>query len=565
MSDQPRKILVTSALPYANGDIHIGHLVEYIQTDIWVRHQRMSDHEVYYLGADDAHGTPIMIKAQKEGITPEQLVAEVGAAHQCDFANFLISFDHYYSTHSPENRQLSELIYQRAKAKGLIVKRSIDQAFDTQKHMFLPDRMIKGTCPKCHSPDQYGDNCEVCGATYNPSDLLDPKSALSDTTPEWRPSEHYFFDLPQFNEFLNDWTQHPGRLQKQVFNKLKEWFDDGLKQWDISRDVPYFGFEIPDTNGEKYFYVWLDAPVGYMASFKHYCDQQKVDFDEFWHADSTTELHHFIGKDIVYFHALFWPAMLKAADFRLPTKIHAHGFLTVNGQKMSKSRGTFLRASTWAKHLPVDPLRYFFASRMANNIDDLDLDLQEFRQKFNTDIVGKVVNIASRCSGFLANEFDNHLCELHSHGRDLLAGLIQVKQGIRLHYEEINYSHVVRLITDQADQVNSYINHHQPWKIAKKINQEDYPKAEKINDKEQLQQILSASIQAFAVLITYLKPILPKLAAEAENFLKVEPFSWNWSGDYPLGTTHQIAHYHTLAERIQQQHVDAMIESEKTT
>ncbi len=561
MLQKKRKILVTSALPYANGPIHIGHLVEYIQTDIWVRFQRLRGHQVIYIGADDAHGTPIMIKAESENITPEQLIARINTEHQSDFQRFYISFDNYYSTHSPENKELSETIYNRAKENDNIEKRTIKQAFDDIKKMFLPDRMIRGICPKCKAEDQYGDNCENCGSTYAPTELIEPRSTLSDSTPILKESEHYFFDLPAYEDFLKEWTKQPKLLQKEIRNKLEEWFSTGLQQWDISRDAPYFGFAIPDTDNQKYFYVWVDAPIGYFASFKNYCQNNpnlNIDFEQWINADSDTEMHHFIGKDIIYFHSLFWPAMLKAANFRLPTQIHAHGFLTVNGQKMSKSKGTFIRAKTWLEHLDPEPLRYTFASRLNARVEDLDLDLEEFEQKFNGDVVGKVVNIASRCSGFLQRFFDNKLCALDEQGEQLLTTCLSIQDTIANHYENKEYAMAVREIMNIADQVNQYVNHYQPWKIAKQIESENDPKL------ATLQAILSACIHSFYSLIIYLQPILPKLTKTSQNYLNIKNISWDNLQSPILPTDHQLNLFSPLTERLKKEDINTMIEAEKS-
>jgi methionyl-tRNA synthetase len=561
VSEKKRKILVTSALPYANGPIHIGHLVEYIQTDIWVRFQRLRGHQVIYIGADDAHGTPIMIKAESENITPEQLIAQINTEHQSDFQRFYISFDNYYSTHSPENKELSETIYNRAKENDNIEKRTIKQAFDDVKKMFLPDRMIRGICPKCKAEDQYGDNCENCGSTYAPTELIEPRSTLSDSTPILKESEHYFFDLPAYEDFLKEWTKQPKLLQKEIRNKLEEWFSTGLQQWDISRDAPYFGFAIPDTDNQKYFYVWVDAPIGYFASFKNYCQNNpnlNIDFEQWINADSDTEMHHFIGKDIIYFHSLFWPAMLKAANFRLPTQIHAHGFLTVNGQKMSKSKGTFIRAKTWLEHLDPEPLRYTFASRLNARVEDLDLDLEEFEQKFNGDVVGKVVNIASRCSGFLQRFFDNKLCALDEQGEQLLTTCLSIQDTIANHYENKEYAMAVREIMNIADQVNQYVNHYQPWKIAKQIESKNDPKL------ATLQAILSACIHSFYSLIIYLQPILPNLTKTSQNYLNIKNISWDNLQSPILPTDHQLNLFSPLTERLKKEDINTMIEAEKS-
>lgn len=436
MSTEIRKILVTSALPYANGPIHIGHLVEYIQTDIWVRFQKQRGHSCHYVCADDAHGTPIMLRAQQEGITPEQLIADTWTQHNADFADFNVSFDNFYSTHSDETRQYAELIYNRLHEQGHIDSRTITQAYDPVKNMFLPDRFIKGECPKCGAADQYGDNCEVCSATYSPTDLINAVSAVSGEKPIDKDSEHYFFKLADFEAMLKEWT-HSGHLQEQVANKLNEWFESGLQDWDISRDAPYFGFEIPNAPG-KFFYVWLDAPVGYMGSFKNLCDKTDLDFDEYWGKDSNTELYHFIGKDIVYFHALFWPAMLTGAGFRTPTAIFSHGFLTVNGEKMSKSRGTFIKARTYLDHLNPEYLRYYFAAKLSSRVEDIDLSFEDFSQRVNTDLVNKVVNIASRCSGFIKKRFDGKLSAQCAEP-ELFQTFVDASDNIAEHYETREY------------------------------------------------------------------------------------------------------------------------------
>ena len=461
---QTRDILVTSALPYANGPIHIGHLVEYIQTDIWVRFQKMRGHNCWYVCADDAHGTPIMLRARQEGITPEQLIAQVATEHQADFAAFRVGFDQYHSTHSDENRDCANLIYARNRDKGHISKRVITQAYDPVERMFLPDRFIKGECPKCGASDQYGDNCEACGASYSPNELRNPRSAVSGAVPEQRESDHYFFRLGDFEPMLRDWTRG-GSLQKEVANKLDEWFEAGLQEWDISRDAPYFGFEIPDHPG-KFFYVWLDAPIGYMASFRSLCDSPRghaagLDFDHFWVKDSTAELYHFIGKDIIYFHALFWPAMLHGADFRTPTAIFAHGFLTVDGQKMSKSRGTFIKARTYLDHLDPEYLRYYFAAKLGPGVDDIDLNLQDFTARVNADLVGKVVNIASRSAGFITKRFAGRLAPTLA-DPGLHAELVAAGDSIALAYERRELSRAVREIMALADRANQYIDEQAP-------------------------------------------------------------------------------------------------------
>ncbi|MCU7857587.1 MAG: methionine--tRNA ligase, partial [Candidatus Thiodiazotropha sp. (ex Lucinoma borealis)] len=444
MNNKPRNILVTSALPYANGPIHIGHLVEYIQTDIWVRFQKMRGHQCIYVCADDAHGTPIMLRARQEGIEPEQLIARVAKEHRADFAAFQVDFDNYHSTHSAENQWFSNTIYERNRDAGHIAKRTITQAYDPVEQMFLPDRFIKGTCPKCGAEDQYGDNCEVCGASYSPAELKNPVSAVSGATPEQRESDHYFFKLADFETLLRTWTRG-GHLQTEVANKLDEWFETGLQEWDISRDAPYFGFEIPDHPG-KYFYVWLDAPIGYMASFKHFCDNTDgLEFDHFWAPDSDAELYHFIGKDIIYFHTLFWPAMLHGAGYRTPNAIFTHGFLTVDGAKMSKSRGTFIKARTYLDHLNPEYLRYYFAAKLGAGVDDIDLNLEDFTQRVNSDLVGKVVNIASRCAGFISKRFDGKLSEAVLE-QALFDDFAKAGDKIADHYEKREFSRAVREI-----------------------------------------------------------------------------------------------------------------------
>ncbi len=549
MSKVRRNILVTSALPYANGPIHLGHLVEYIQTDIWARFQRLRGHTCIYVCADDAHGTPIMLKAQQEGITPEALIERVGAEHRRDFADFLVEFDNYHTTHSPENRELSSLIYERLRDAGYISRRTISQAFDPVREMFLPDRFIKGECPRCGSPDQYGDSCEVCGATYTPADLKNAVSALSGVKPVLRESEHYFFRLGEFAAWLRDWLGSGAHVQKSMHNKLEEWFAEGLQDWDISRDAPYFGFEIPDAPG-KYFYVWLDAPIGYMASFKALCARRPdLDFDAWWRPDSDTEVYHFIGKDIVYFHALFWPAMLKGAGFRVPSGIFAHGFLTVNGQKMSKSRGTFIKARTWLEHLPAETLRYYFAGKLSGAVEDLDLNLDDFVHRINADLVGKYVNIASRCAGFIGKRFDGRLGgELDDASQ--VAQFADAREDIAALYEARNFAQAVRRIMTLADQANQYVNERQPWIIAK-----DPART------AELQAVCTTALNLFRALTIYLKPILPATAARAERFLAVEPLTWS-DLDRPL-LNHSIQPYKALLTRVERTTVDAMLQASK--
>jgi methionyl-tRNA synthetase len=512
MTNKNRQILVTSALPYANGAIHIGHMLEYIQTDIWVRFQRMRGHECYFAWADDAHGTPIMLSAQSEGITPEALIERMNAEHQQDFRDFGLSFDHFSSTHSDSNRQLVETIYQRLDEAGHITLRDVSQFYDEQKGMFLPDRFIKGTCPKCKSEDQYGDSCEVCGSTYSPTDLINPRSAVSGTQPVMRESEHHFVRLSDFEERLKDWMAG-GSLQPEVVNKLQEWFTDGLRDWDISRDAPYFGFRIPGTE-DKFFYVWVDAPIGYMASFRDYCLENGLDFDSWWHPDSETEVYHFIGKDIVYFHTLFWPAMLMGAGYRVPTAVYAHGFLTVNGVKMSKSRGTFIQARTYLDHLNPDCLRYYFAAKLGSGMADIDLNLDDFVARVNSDLVGKLVNIASRCAGFIQRRFDNQLSpELADPA--LYQRFLDESENIAADFNDRKYQSAVRRIMSLADEANRYIDEHKPWQAIK----EEGRMAE-------VHAVCTQGINLFRVLITWLAPVIPFTAAKASDFLGCELNDW---------------------------------------
>lgn len=542
-----RKILVTSALPYANGSIHLGHLVEYIQTDIWVRFQKMRGHECYYVCADDAHGTPIMLRAHNEGITPEQLIAEVSKEHQADFADFAIGFDNYHSTHSEENRQLSNQIYLANRAAGHIESRTISQAYDPVKEMFLPDRFIRGECPKCDAADQYGDSCEVCGSTYDPTELKNPVSAVSGATPITKESEHYFFKLGNFEPLLREWTQGD-HLQAEVGRKLSEWFDSGLQDWDISRDAPYFGFEIPDAPN-KFFYVWLDAPIGYLASFKNYCDRSGVDFDEFMRADSPTEMVHFIGKDIIYFHALFWPAMLKGAGFRLPNRIYAHGFLTVDGKKMSKSRGTFIKARTYLNHLNPEYLRYYFAAKLNNTIEDIDLNLEDFQNRINADLVGKVVNIASRCAGFINKRFAGQLSSSLA-DETLFKQFTDQVESIAKRYDQREFAQAMRDIMALADKANQYIDEQKPWVLAKEEGKD-----------AEVQAVCSMGINLFRLLIAYLKPVLPRTAEQAEAFLNIAPLQWADIATPLLG--HTIAAFKPLMTRVEQEKIDAIIEESK--
>ncbi|WP_455207970.1 methionine--tRNA ligase [Kaarinaea lacus] len=544
MTDSKRKILVTSALPYANGAIHLGHMVEYIQTDIWVRHQKMHGIQCTYVCADDAHGTPIMLRAQAENISPEELVARVRTEHEADFADFFVEFDNYYTTHSDENRELAETIYARLKQNGHISSRVITQLYDPVKEMFLPDRFVKGTCPKCKADDQYGDNCEVCGSTYSPTDLINPKSAVSGATPIEKESEHFFFKLPDFESMLKTWL-HAGHLQEEIANKLDEWFEIGLQEWDISRDSPYFGFEIPDAPG-KYFYVWLDAPMGYFASFKNLCDRRAdLDFNEYLKNDTDTELYHFIGKDIIRFHALFWPAVLAGSNYRTPTAVYAHGFLTINGQKMSKSRGTFINARNYLDHLNPEYLRYYFAAKLSSRIDDLDLNLEDFALRVNADLVGKVVNIASRCAGFINKRFDNTLAKHLAH-EALYQSFVDAGHGIIDLYEAREFSQAMREIMALADKANQYIDEQKPWVLAKEAGQE-----------QTVLDICSTGLNLFKVLIAYLKPVLPIMANEAENFLNVEPLTWSNYQTPLLGQ--KISKFKPLMTRVEQEKIDAML------
>ncbi len=541
-------MLVTCALPYANGSIHLGHMLEHIQADIWVRYQRMRGHQVHFVCADDAHGTPIMLKAQQLGITPEEMIAAVSQEHQADFAGFNISFDNYHSTHSDENRELAGLIYGRLQAGGKIKSRTISQLFDPEKSMFLPDRFVKGTCPKCKSPEQYGDNCDSCGATYSPTELIDPKSAVSGATPVMKDSEHFFFDLPQFETWLADWVRGSGAIQEEMANKMQEWFESGLQQWDITRDAPYFGFEIPGAPG-KYFYVWLDAPIGYMASFKNLCNKRgDIDFDSYWKADSEAELYHFIGKDIAYFHCLFWPSMLEGAGFRKPTKVNVHGYVTVNGAKMSKSKGTFIKASTYLNHLDPECLRYYYAAKLNSRIDDLDLNLEDFVQRVNADVVNKLVNLASRNAGFIAKRFDGKLAATCAEP-ELYAEFANARTAIAEAYESREFSRAIREIMALADKANRYVDDKAPWVIAKQEGAD-----------AELQAVCSVGINLFRVLMAYLKPVMPLLAERAEAFL-AETLSWDGIAT-PL-VDHTVAPFKALFSRIEPAKIDAMIEASK--
>ncbi|EMS5939872.1 methionine--tRNA ligase [Neisseria gonorrhoeae] len=553
-----RKILVTSALPYANGSIHLGHMVEHIQTDVWVRFQKLRGHECYYCCADDTHGTPVMLAAQKQGIAPEDMIAKVRKEHLADFTGFFIGYDNYYSTHSTENKQFSQDIYRALKANGKIESRVIEQLFDPEKQMFLPDRFVKGECPKCHAQDQYGDNCEVCGTTYSPTELINPYSAVSGAKPELRESEHFFFKLGECADFLKAWTSgnnpHDGKphLQPEALNKMKEWLGEGgettLSDWDISRDAPYFGFEIPDAPG-KYFYVWLDAPVGYMASFKNLCDRIGIDFDEYFKADSQTEMYHFIGKDILYFHALFWPAMLHFSGHRAPTGVYAHGFLTVDGQKMSKSRGTFITAKSYLEQgLNPEWMRYYIAAKLNGKIEDTDLNLQDFISRVNSDLVGKYVNIAARASGFIAKRFEGRLKDVS--GSALLAKLAAESNNIAEQYENREYARALRDIMALADIVNEYVDANKPWELAKQEGQD-----------ERLHEVCSELINAFTMLTAYLAPVLPQTAANAARFLNLDAITWA-NTRKTLGG-HPINKYEHLMQRMEQKQVDDLIEANK--
>ncbi|RKF20146.1 methionine--tRNA ligase [Alginatibacterium sediminis] len=547
MTLENRQILVTSALPYANGSIHLGHMLEHIQTDIWVRFQKLRGNQCIYVCADDAHGTPIMLKAQELGISPEQMIDDTRIEHMADFSDFLIEYDNYHSTHSDENRELSELIYNRLNDAGHIKTRTISQLYDPEKQMFLPDRFVKGSCPKCGSEDQNGDNCDNCGETYSPTDLVNPRSVVSGATPILKDSEHYFFDLPAFSDMLSEWTKSDS-LQSEMSNKLAEWFEQGLQQWDISRDAPYFGFQIPGTEN-KFFYVWLDAPIGYMGSLKNLCDKSEgLNFDDFWAKDSKAEVYHFIGKDIIYFHSLFWPAMLEGAGFRKPTSVYAHGYVTVNGAKMSKSRGTFIKARTYLDHLQPEYLRYYYAAKLNSRIDDLDLNLEDFTQRVNSDLVGKVVNIASRTAGFITKRFDGQLSSELSNPQ-LLAEFVSAQATVAKYYEEREFSKAIREIMALADKANQYIAELAPWQLVK--------------DPEQQQlahQVCSLSLNLFKVLMTYLKPILPQLAKQVEEFMLVE---LRWDNLEQTLLSHQINPFKALIQRIDPKLVAAMVEDSK--
>ncbi len=548
MSDAPRKILVTSALPYANGSPHMGHLVEYIQTDIWVRFQKLRGHDCIYVCASDAHGTPIMLKARELGITPEALTEGYSKEFVDDFAGFRVEFDNYYTTHSPENEALVAGMYEALRQAGDIYTRTIEQSYDEKEGMFLPDRFVKGTCPRCKSQDQYGDACEVCGATYSPEDLIDPKSVLSGTTPVKRESEHHFFRLSDYEERLRRWMSD-ATLDRNVVAKLEEWFEAGLQDWDISRDAPYFGFRIPGTE-DKYFYVWLDAPVGYMASFRHLCDRTDgLDFDEYWKAGSKTELYHFIGKDIMYFHTLFWPAVLSGSGYRTPTSVFAHGFLTVDGQKMSKSRGTFIKARTYLENLNPEFLRYYYAAKLGPTIEDIDLNLDDFVARVNSDLVGKLVNIASRCAGFIDKRFDGRLADSLPDAA-LFAEIAAASEAIAEHYEKREFSKAMRIVMALADKSNRYIDDHKPWVMAKS------------EDKQlDVQLVCTQGLNLFRSLMIYLSPVIPVVAAGAREFLDEDAWHWQDAGEPLLGTS--INPFKPLLTRVDPKQVERMVEQSK--
>ena len=543
-----RRILVTSALPNANGPIHLGHVLEQIQTDIWVRFQRMRGNQAVYVCADDAHGTATMIKAEQEGVPAEALVENMRQLHVADSQGFLIAHDNYYSTHSPENQHYSELIYDRLQEAGLIFTEKVEQLYDPEKGLFLADRFVVGSCPKCKTPDQYGDNCENCGATYNANELIDPKSIFSGATPELRGSDHYFFDLGRYTDFLKGWTRSDA-VQPEIANKLAEWLDDGLRAWDISRDAPYFGFTIPGTTG-KYFYVWMDAPIGYMASFQNLCDRDNdLNFDDFWAPDSSAEVHHFIGKDIVNFHALFWPAVLDGANFRTPSKVHTHGFLTVDGTKMSKSRGTFILAKTYLEHLSPEYLRYYYAAKLNGSADDLDLNLEDFVARVNSDLVGKVINIASRTAGFLVKQFDGVLAD-SVHDAALMAQFHAQAEPIAALFEAGDTAKAMREVTALADAANQYIAKHEPWNMAKNPEQRDA-----------VQLVCSQGINMFRCLAIFLKPVLPEMAEKAEAFLNVQPLIWADAEAPLLG--HTISKFKPMLQRIETAQIEKMVEASK--
>ncbi len=548
MQEQQRKILVTCALPYANGHIHIGHMVEHIQADIWVRALRMQGHEVHFVCADDAHGTPIMVNAQKRGITPEELIGQMRGAHEADFSDFSIAYDNYSTTHSDKNRELVGKIWQSLVEKNLVSRRTISQFFDPKEEMFLPDRFIKGACPKCGAEDQYGDSCEVCGSTYDPTDLKNPFSVVSGETPVMRDTEHLFVELGKLESTLQDWV-NGGQLQSEVVNKLKEWFEAGLRDWDVTRDKPYFGFQIPGEQ-DKFFYVWVDAPVGYMASFAELCERENIDFDAYW-KDDGAEIYHFIGKDIVYFHTLFWPAMLHAAGFNKPASVFVHGFLTVDGTKMSKTRGTFIQARTYLEHLKPDYLRYYLASKLGSGLSDIDLNLEDFQARVNSDLVGKVVNIASRCAGFIGKRFDGKLADKMAEP-ELFERLSVAGDGIAADFEAREYNRAIRQIMALADEANRFVDSKKPWLMIKEEGRG-----------EEVHQVCTTGINLFRLLAIYLKPVIPDTVGRAEEFLNVPALSWA-DGKQPL-LAHEISTFKPLMTRIEEKDIQAMVEASKET
>jgi len=538
-----RKIIATSALPYANGPIHLGHLVEYLQTDIWVRSQKMAGNECLYICADDAHGTPIMLKAEELKITPEKLIDKIYKQHIKDFSDFHIEFDNYHSTHSDENKKYSEYIFNQLKEKGDIVSKTINQFYDEKAQMFLPDRYIKGECPKCHAKDQYGDSCEECGATYLSTDIINPISTVSDTKPVTKKTDHFFFKLSSYETFLKKWISN-NTTQTEIKNKLNEWLSDGLVDWDITRDTPYFGFNIPGTK-DKFFYVWMDAPIGYIASHKNYCEKNDKNFDEYWKSDSNCELYHFIGKDIAYFHALFWPAMLEGSGFRKPNAVYCHGFLTINGEKMSKSRGTFFNARTYLNHLNPEYLRYYFASRLADKIEDIDLNFDDFQSRVNSDLVGKIINIGSRCSKFINKDFSNELSATFNNEK-LINNCLSHLDEIINNYEGRNFSTNIRLISSMADDINKYLDEEKPWvKIKDK------------NNHELVQKICTDGMNLFRILIGYLKPVLPKISEKVENIMQCEPINWENIKDSILSK--KIQDFKPIITRIDKDSLEGMI------
>ena len=538
-----RKIIATSALPYANGPIHLGHLVEYLQTDIWVRSQKMAGNECLYICADDAHGTPIMLKAEELKITPEKLIDKIYKQHIKDFSDFHIEFDNYHSTHSDENKKFSEYIFNQLKERGDIVSKTINQFYDEKAQMFLPDRYIKGECPKCHAKDQYGDSCEECGGTYLSTDIINPISTVSDTKPVTKKTDHFFFKLSSYETFLKKWISNDV-TQTEIKNKLNEWLSDGLVDWDITRDTPYFGFNIPGTK-DKFFYVWLDAPIGYIASHKNYCEKNDKNFDEYWKSDSNCELYHFIGKDIAYFHALFWPAMLEGSGFRKPNAVYCHGFLTINGEKMSKSRGTFFNARAYLNHLNPEYLRYYFASRLADKIEDIDLNFDDFQSRVNSDLVGKIINIGSRCSKFINKDFSNELSATFNNEK-LINNCLSHLDEIINNYEGRNFSTNIRLISSMADDINKYLDEEKPWvKIKDK------------NNRELVQKICTDGMNLFRILIGYLKPVLPKISEKVENIMQCEPINWENIKDLILSK--KIQEFKPIITRIDKDSLEGMI------